>query len=130
MTASLRQALGGGQFQSGPFLFCLFLYADPAFQPNANHPSRMTDVPGVGSAALWVYQGSEVGGRFAESHGVLPGGTQPRAGYDRIRPGDWGGRFGGLVLPKGSRPGDRVHLAIRMSAPVETYGGQISFSEP
>jgi hypothetical protein len=127
--ARVRQAIGGGQIRSGPFSFCVLLYADAALQPHADHPSRMTDIPGVGWTGLWVYRGKALSGNITESWGFAPGGIKPTAGHYRLEPGNWGGRFGGGVpLPEGSRPGDQVRLGIRIATPDGTYGANITFT--
>ena len=124
----VRKAIGGGQVQNGPFTFCLLLYADPALQPSAAHPSFMTDIPEVGWAGIWVYTGEAISGKTTESYGVEPGEITPTVGYSHIKPGMWGGRFGGgVLLPNHSHPGDRIRLGIQMSTPGGAYGAQLSF---
>jgi hypothetical protein len=84
----VRQVTGSGQIQSGPFNFCLLLYADSNLQASGNHPSRMTNIPGVGWSGLWIYQGKEISGNITQAHGSLPDGIMPTTGYYRLRPGD------------------------------------------
>lgn len=129
VASRLRQAIGGGQVQNGPFTFCVFLYADPQVQPNAEHPSLMTSIPGVGWSALWVYHGANIRENTIESYGLAPDQVTPKAGYSSLQRGDWGGRFGGGVPEsKDSRPGDRVRLGIQMDTPEGAYGAEIAFT--
>lgn len=89
----------------------------------------MTDIPGVGWSGLWVYQGAGISGRITESYGLVPGGIAPRVVHAQLRRGSWGGRFGGGVpLPTGSHPGDRVRLGIQIATPDGAYGAQINFT--
>lgn len=128
VASRVSQAIGGRQVQNGPFIFCVFLYADPLIQPNADHPSRMSAIPGIGWSALWVYQGADIQGEITESYGLAPGQVTPKVRYSRLRRGDWGGRFEGGVPLLTKLPGDRVRLGIKMDIPTGPFGADLAFT--
>ena len=51
--------VAGGQADSGPFTFDLAIYTNPVLRSRqeADHPSRASDIPGVGFRATWIYTG-------------------------------------------------------------------------
>lgn len=106
VASRIRQAIGGGQVQDGPFTFCVFLYADPLVQPNASHPSLMISIPGVGWSALWVYHGANIRGNTIESYGLAPDQVTPKLEYTSfsVATGEVGSGVG--CLSPGTR--DRV----------------------
>lgn len=127
----IEAAVGGGEVQDGPFTFCLILYADPSLRSKseADHPSRASDIPGIGWTAVWVYQGPGLVGEIPVAYGALPDGVEPRASYRVLEDGEAGGRTGGgVVLPDGAGAGDRVELGINLDTPEGIHGARIAFT--
>jgi hypothetical protein len=131
--------VAGEEIESGPFTFHLALYTDPAIKSRqeADHPSRATDIPGVGWQATWTYDGptTELG---AQAYGLLSsvasdieGGIEGPVPPERpeLGTGRSGGRDGGgVVLPSGARDGDRIGLGVKVRILEGTYGAALFFT--
>lgn len=131
--AARAGALPGGRVVAdGPFLFYATLYHDAQLHlpTQAGAAWLASDVPGVGARLLWLYRGPgtlEQG--VAERWG--PAGTVSCAGadYPSLRRGQRGGReAGGLVLPRGARPGRRVGYGLVLVSRARRYGVVIRFT--
>jgi hypothetical protein len=120
-----------GDVASGPFTLRIALYADPAIKSReeADHPSRASDVPGVGWRSTWTYHGPDTG-PVSETWGLLTElGQDVPPSYDAIVDGQQGGRGGGgIVLPSDAKPGDRVGLGIRLGTAEGVYGAALFFT--
>jgi len=115
----------GGQVKDGPFTFCLVLYSDARLQPTSDHPGLMSEVPGIGLAALWFYDGPSGEGPVVQSLGLMPGPLQPIAQFHALQKGASGNRFGGVLLPYHSKPGDQVEWGVRVTTPKGAFGATI-----
>ena len=121
--------VAGGEVESGPFTFDLALYTDPAIKSRqeADHPSRASDVPGVGWRATWTYDGptTTVTGL---NYGLL--GDLERAVpsyYEELGTGQsMGVRDGGGVVY--ATDGDRIGLGTKVRILEGTYGAVLFFT--
>lgn len=121
--------LGGGIISEGHFVFDLRLYRDPRFNQHPVTPSLYSDMEGVAAWMYWFYAGSDTIGPVQTYWGTLPGLDQLiQETYHSIQLGNSGGRNGGVMLPGGflisgeSKPGDRVHVALKVVTPEGEYG--------
>lgn len=119
--------IAAGRIQDGPFTFDLALYADPSIKSRTEaEPSHASDIPGVGWRATWTYRGPDIPSAM-EATGPIPD-LFPRSEYP-LTDGLQGGREGGgVLLPKGAKPGDRVGLAIKMATSTGTHGAVTAFT--
>ena len=131
--------VAGGQAVSGPFIFDLALYTDPILRSRqeADHPSRTSDIPGVGFRATWIYTGptTELGpqayGLLSNVVSDIEGGIEGPVPLDRpeLQAGASGGRGGGgVVLAPDAKDGDRIGLGIRVRTLEGTYGAALFFT--
>jgi hypothetical protein len=124
--------VAGGEVESGPFTFYLALYTDPAIKSRqeADHPSRSSDIPGVGWRGKWTYDGPPTTvtgmnyGLLTDIEGPTPAyykelGTSQSMG---VRDG------GGIVLPSAAKDGDRIGLGMKVRVVEGTYGAALFFT--
>lgn len=116
--------------ESGPFVFTIGLYSDPSLQPpaEADHPSRASDIPGVGWAATWIYDGPTTGParQFLGLTTEWP--SDPGASIPSVTDGQSDGRAaGGIVLPEGIESGDQLEFGVKVTIPEGSYGAVVSF---
>jgi hypothetical protein len=131
--------VAGGEVESGPFTFHLALYTDSAIKSpqEADHPSRASDIPGVGWQAKWTYHGltTELG---AQAYGLLSSvvsdieggieGPVPPERPELVTGGSGGRDGGGVVLPSGATDGDLIGLGIRVRILEGSYGAALFFT--
>lgn len=121
--------VAGGEIQDGPFTFDLALYVDRSLKSpeEADHPSRASDIPGIGWRATWVYHGSPIRA-LDEAYGPMPH-PLPVSSYHTVTDGQEGGRQGGgVVLPPDVKLGDEVGLGIRVDTADATFGAVLVFT--
>lgn len=140
-TRSAEETSGGipplAVVEDGPFTFMIGFYEDPALdsKPRTDRLGARyhSDIIGLGIRATWAYHGLAIGSEDApieiqQLFGALPG-LIPSAGYNHLSVGQTGGRQrGGVVLPRGSRAGDRVEVVIVITTPDAKYGAVLGFT--
>ena len=124
--------VAGGQADSGPFTFDLALYTDPILRSRqeADHPSRTSDIPGVGWRAKWTYDGPSTKvtgmnyGLLSDIEGTLP------SYYAEVNTGQSTSvrDAGGIVLPLGAQDGDQIGVGVRIRTLEGTYGAALFFT--
>jgi hypothetical protein len=124
--------VAGGQADSGPFTFDLALYTDPVLKSpqEADHPSRTSDIPGVGWRAKWTYDGPATKltgmnyGLTSDIRGVLP------SYYGEVSTGQSMSvrDAGGIVLPLGAQDGGQIGVGVRIRTLEGTYGAALFFT--
>lgn len=122
-----EQSFAVAAFQDGPFNFDFRLYRNPGFSQNPPMTWMYSDLVGVGSYVAWVYHGPELKDPVVERWGVCPD-IGSFITYPLLRDGDTGAREGGFLLPRQSRPGDRVWFVFQLETAHGTYGGCIGFT--
>lgn len=127
--------VGGGIIQNGPFIFYLWLFRDPMFNPQPDITSLYSDLDGFGIYMSWVYQGVDLEGPVHVSWGTLPQ-LREFDVYPTLTHGQGGGGEGGIGLPGGrfsfipgeSKAGDRVQVGMKVDTPQGEYGAVLTFT--
>jgi len=125
--------IDGGIIQDGPFIFYLWLFRDPQFNPHPDIPSLYSDLDGIAAYLSWIYQGADPEGPVYFSWGTLP--ELHQFGMDTmLSPGEGGGGGLGIHLPGGtfspgkSMLGDRIKVGIKLGTPHGEYGAMVVFT--
>lgn len=116
--------------ESGPFTFTIGLYSDPSLKSpaEADHPSRASDIPGVGWRAMWTYDGPTTGPATQLLGSTAEWARDPDSNIPTIVAGQSDGRSGGgIVLPEGVESGDQLELGLKIAIPEGPYGALVSF---
>lgn len=124
--------IDGGVIQDGPFIFYLWLFRDPMFNPNPDISSLYSELDGIAVYISWVYQGNDLEGPVNISWGTLP--FLHQFGMDAaLSAVAWGGGAIGIRLPGGalkpgeSLPSDPVQVGMKLETPQKGYEAMISF---
>ena len=91
--------LGGGELESGDFVFKLWLACDPIFQRSGGSGIGYSEIDGLGLVLSWTYNGPGQDGQLTTFAGVEPY-VRERGGSEPVGPGT-NFEITGLSLPKG-----------------------------
>ncbi len=121
--------VAGGVIEDGPFTFDLRIFQDPTLTTQPLSPSLYSNMEGFGAYMYWTYAGSEVIGPVTTYWGAEPDLRQLlQATYSTVAVGSTGGRTGGILLPAGSKAGDRERLILKVTTPSGEFGAALLFT--
>jgi len=127
-----QESISSHIVQDGPFTFDFRFFRDVVFGKNPVASSLYSDLEGIGVYFVWEYHGPALPPPATVYWGIDPNIVELLQQYqykeNGIKDGDKNGWTGGLILPEGSKVGDRIRAVVKIETKEKIYGAELWFT--